>query len=256
VEMLIIPSASYSEQVKVIVGKEQATFFIQKGVLCSNSEFFKAACNDRWESGRTSTVTIAEEDPQVFSLFMAWLATGEVENAAEFRELAGEPSTNEWLESAEVLFQQLAHAYVLGDILQAPQFLNSVIDKCLSLSKLTGGVGSDATYALGGTQESVKYIFTHTTPQCPLRQLVVDQFIKYIDVDKVQLIDYSIPEIGEFCYQLFVAAMRGRGRGILAPWQKDACYYHKHDGQPEGYSCVRDGIKSLPKPVVRSSRKT
>lgn len=42
---------------KIVVGEQPAKdFYITKDLICKHSEFFRAACNERWESGRTNTV--------------------------------------------------------------------------------------------------------------------------------------------------------------------------------------------------------
>lgn len=77
---------TFESSLKVVVGcgNGQKTFYVTKSLICENSEFFKAACNERWESGRTNTITLLDDSPKIFSLFLTWLLTGDIENAEEY----------------------------------------------------------------------------------------------------------------------------------------------------------------------------
>lgn len=68
---------SFSVSLKVLVGPEKTEFYIPKGLICGKSKFFKAACNEEWESGKTNTVTLEDDDPKLFSIFLTWVVTGD-----------------------------------------------------------------------------------------------------------------------------------------------------------------------------------
>ena len=58
--------------VKVVVGSppNQAEFNIPKWAICEASEFFEAACSDRWSCGQQGVVKLEEDDPEVFTMFI------------------------------------------------------------------------------------------------------------------------------------------------------------------------------------------
>ncbi|KAG4414299.1 hypothetical protein IFR04_012545 [Cadophora malorum] len=66
---------------KIVVGKEKIEFYIPEDVICDVSEFFRAACSQDWESGRTGIVTLENEDPKLFMHFatrITWLSLAPV----------------------------------------------------------------------------------------------------------------------------------------------------------------------------------
>lgn len=69
---------------KVIVGKE---FTINKDLVCSKSEFFRTACNERWETGRTNTVRLEEGDPTIYDMFHIWVINSDVKTSQDHIEV-------------------------------------------------------------------------------------------------------------------------------------------------------------------------
>ena len=57
---------------------------VPKDRLCEVSEFFAAACSDRWASGRHAVIKLEEEDPKIFSIFLAWAFDGDTENSEDY----------------------------------------------------------------------------------------------------------------------------------------------------------------------------
>jgi hypothetical protein len=76
---------------------------------------------------RREEVTLKEEDPVIFAIFIAWLVTGKIENSAELIEITA-TDKNEGKSSFQKQSFQLGKCYVLGDYVQAPSFQNAVMD--------------------------------------------------------------------------------------------------------------------------------
>jgi hypothetical protein len=57
---------------------------VPKRRLCAVSEFFAKACSDGWKSGRDGIVELENEDPKLFSLFLAWAFDGSIENSEDY----------------------------------------------------------------------------------------------------------------------------------------------------------------------------
>ena len=59
----------------VLVGPEKKRFEIHQGLVCSRSEFFKAAFTGNFDEADGS-LTLPEQDPATFKYFVHWLYTG------------------------------------------------------------------------------------------------------------------------------------------------------------------------------------
>jgi len=140
-------------------------------LICEYSEFFKAACNEHWESGKTNTVILAEDDPIIFSIFLTWLVSGDVNRSADLL-----PFLNPCQEKATKIFSrkhlmQLVKCYVLGDALQAEQFCNSIMDaivsRCEQFKKSHNSIPCS-------TAPVINYIIENTKSKSPLLELLLD----------------------------------------------------------------------------------
>ncbi len=66
--------------VEVKVGSEadQESFFIHEIHLQRESGFFRAAMSHAWKEAKTGVITLPEEDPDIFAIFLGWLYTGKL----------------------------------------------------------------------------------------------------------------------------------------------------------------------------------
>jgi hypothetical protein len=216
----------------LILGPDEQEFYISKDLICSQSDFFAAACNEQWESGRTNIIRLEEDNPDAFAPFLIWLSTGTVEDSAELTDAADLDKkqdsgalTNEFL--------RLAECFVLGDALQAQEFCNHIIDVLIGKCKIS-------TKMLCSDDKAVEYVWTHTPKSSTLRRLILDNFATDIILD-FEAIAKPSAAAQEFYYELSkVAIMAWRTKTTLVDvWEKDPCVYHKHADQPEGYSCSK-----------------
>jgi hypothetical protein len=69
---------AFSSPLKIIVGKNKQKFYVNKGLICEESKFFRAACKEYWASGTNNLVTLNEDDPGIFAIFLVWLPTGTI----------------------------------------------------------------------------------------------------------------------------------------------------------------------------------
>jgi hypothetical protein len=138
---------TFQNQLKVIVGAEKAEVFISIDLVTQHSGFFKGACNEQWNSGRTKTVILDHEEPEIFGVFLNWLYTGSIQSSVDFVELQeldrrggkdfdngfsarfGNKETAALFNSAlEKQWMKLAKCFVLSHYLIAPDFHNLVTD--------------------------------------------------------------------------------------------------------------------------------
>jgi len=214
-------------------------------LICEQSPFFKAACNERWESGRSGTITLEDDDPKLFSIFLTWILTGDIGNAAEC--LAMEWETRK---DGHYAFMQLAKCYVLGDVLQSSTFCNYIIDVIVSQSER---YSVQFGYMMGTAPSEIEYIWTSTASTSPLCCVILDTMAADGAPDDDPTAALSVLRCSgwaEFYYDLCQRLFKAfRNEEELEPaWKKESCIYHTHPDQVEGYTCA-------PKPKVNSRSK-
>ncbi|KAF1843600.1 uncharacterized protein K460DRAFT_396866 [Cucurbitaria berberidis CBS 394.84] len=105
--MEVLNFASPILQVKVGQGGDEQTFWVHQNILASRSEFFKRATNGKWLESDERLVTLPEDKPDIFSLYLNHLYTKRI------------PTKD---------FRILCQTYVLAEVLQDIQAKNCVID--------------------------------------------------------------------------------------------------------------------------------
>ena len=75
--LLIIRSFLYGPLVTVVVGPEEHSFGLHKGLLSKSCDFFKAAFNGKFKE-RNGTLALPEQDTATFKYFVHWLYTGDL----------------------------------------------------------------------------------------------------------------------------------------------------------------------------------
>ncbi|PVH75302.1 hypothetical protein DL98DRAFT_350208, partial [Cadophora sp. DSE1049] len=142
--------------IKVLVGSgpNKTEFYLSKDLLCSESTFFKSACNEAWESGRTNTVTLEDEDPKLFITFATWVATGSVEACSGWEVMK--------------LWHYLCRVYILGDFLGSRNFRNAIMKILIEKAGILVEAEGDITYH----DQIVPLIYEKTNPGSPLRHLL------------------------------------------------------------------------------------
>ncbi|KAG9244191.1 hypothetical protein BJ878DRAFT_551036, partial [Calycina marina] len=115
---------------KVVVsnGANTEEFLVSKDLICTESAFFKSACNDNWKSGRTNTVTLADDDVTDFTIFLTWLHTRNLRQSTELNSLFGNFNT-------ELFIRKLVDCYALGDVLLAERFQNCLMNSLIASIK-------------------------------------------------------------------------------------------------------------------------
>jgi hypothetical protein len=212
--------------------------------------FLPGACNERWESGRTNTVKLKEDDPRLFALFLTWLSTGDVRNASEFHDTpnlipptakdSATSSANEIInlsqddDKEDIQIEQLSQCYVLGEWLQAPKFCDSIMHAMIQNCKIQY---TKRRKVAASAAEILSFIFSHTVESSPLRRLVVDNFLKSAPWDHKLMEDHA--GINEFYHSLSRESMKSLETKVppVWPWEKDQCAYHVNSGEA-GKSCT------------------
>lgn len=127
-------------------------------LLCHVSTFFKAALKGGFEEAKEKRVTLKEDDPSAFNLFVLWLYKG---NLFEYS-------------ADSTLSKFTVKAWVMGDKLGAPAFQNCMMKELL---------GQNLLY----DPEVARYIYDNTSEGSPLRMVAVDMIVYlYEDIKQDQ----------------------------------------------------------------------
>ena len=214
-------------------------------MLWFHSAFFRAACNERWESGRDKTVRLEEEDPEIFGIFLTWMYTGSIQNSACFPKLGKNASDKEKDAFFVAASGNLVRCFLLGQFLQVHTFQNDVADALVDNKYRTTQAfdkNTCTTISESGPR-GIKRIWENTLPGSPLRNILLDEMMTSWGLDSPPLsFEPYFPCYTEYFYELSRRAIklaREKTRPVF-PWKKDPCVYHIHSGKPQDYSCTQD----------------
>lgn len=118
-------------------------------LVCHLSSFFKAALSRGFKEAEEKRVTLKEDDPAVFQVFVVWLYTGEIKQLKTWGDL-------------------LQLAWILGDKLGAPAFQNCAMIKLITPSG-----------AFPWHPQIVEHVYNNTTEGSLLRAASVDSIFLY-----------------------------------------------------------------------------
>jgi hypothetical protein len=171
-----------------------------------------------WETSASGSVTLKEEDPEVFEVYQHWLYFEKLPVQNDSPALEGNTE-----------YVQLAKAYVLGEMLQDVIFKDAVLDAILAKSRSKASDGQ-SWFPVG---PAIRYIYEGTPESSAARRLLVDlytyhghaewltQWANKDDLPKQFLLDLAIATL----------ARRARPPASLA----GTCDYHEH--LPGSNSC-------------------
>ncbi|CAG8973859.1 hypothetical protein HYALB_00010442 [Hymenoscyphus albidus] len=138
-ELKLTMEALIEPPLKIIVGgQDKQTFFVNKEVICSVSDFFAAACKKEWACGQANTVTLTEENPETFAIFVSWVLTKSLESAANLQSLPPREDDfhgEDGRRSAIKRGVQLVECLGISESLLCHEFHNAVMDELLTLTE-------------------------------------------------------------------------------------------------------------------------
>lgn len=190
------------------------TFDIDVRPLTTHSDFFATMLGGPWHESQTRTVTLEDDDPDVFSIFALFIYTGKIFSArANDVEvyLDGSRRDKEWV--------RLARAWILGDKLQSTSFRDAVSDA------MCDKIVRDKKWPITLHQ----IIYAETTPVARgIRRLCVDIAVAKWDARTLRgtLRDESWSEFFEDV-SVRLMGMREERRNKI-DFKRQACTYHEH----------------------------
>ncbi|KAF2112095.1 hypothetical protein BDV96DRAFT_456384, partial [Lophiotrema nucula] len=177
--------------VTIVVGKgdKQKSFNLYKDVLTFHSTYFRNALKHEWVEGQSKIITLTEDDPDVFQIFSYWLFSKRLyhpDPAIQASDLNDIPLT----------FRRICEIYVLGDMRGIPELCNATLD--LFFAKMM------AQWVFPCDQ--LNHVYDNTPDKSPLRQLCLDDYVKWGSVESINADTSSYPK--DFLVDLIIAAKK------------------------------------------------
>ncbi|KAL6900427.1 hypothetical protein GGI43DRAFT_383903 [Trichoderma evansii] len=195
------------------------TFSVHEHLICRTSEYFKRAMNAYWGTSTSGSVTLKEEDPEVFEVYLHWL----------YYETLPVQNDSPGLEG-NIEYIQLAKSYALGEMLQDVNFKDAVLDAMLAKSRFKQSDGR-SWFPVG---PAIRCIYEGTPESSAARRLLVDMYTysghgewltEWANKD-------DLPK--QFLLDLAIALLKKRLHPLVA-LKVGTCEYHEH--LPDPNSC-------------------
>lgn len=198
-----------------MVGPKRVKFGVHKGILIRRSAFFRAALTGTFKEATEGTVTLQEDSPKVFEVFVSWLYTGKLENTVD--EIPTPCS-----------FKRLAELYIFADRYDVPILRNDAIDALVKHSQENLQISTSI----------FRMVYDATPPKDPLRRLLVDIMTLDTDIHE-SVVAYRESYPAEMLLDMLVvsseridALLSGSGNGRW-PWKRTkssiCSSYHTHE---------------------------
>ena len=197
--------------ISIVVGsvESEATFIVHERLICETSEFVKRAMGGEWKESRQRLIRLPDQSPRVFHIYVQWLYLHVLPTRDDSEHSYGE-------------YDQLARAYILGDILLDTSFRDAVIDAML-----------DKALTLNPGQSTIELIYENTVASCAARRLLVDLYTERARGIWLKTWAPDSPA-RDFFYDLAVALLDKRQKTERKEW--NPCDYHDH-GLDENPRC-------------------
>lgn len=174
-----------------------------------------------WETSTSGSVTLAEEDPEAFEVYVHWLY---------FKTLPVR-NDNPGLEG-NIEYVQLAKSYALGEMLQDVNFKDAILDAILIKARSKTSDGRSWS-PIG---PAIRYIYEGTPESSAARRLMVDLYTYHGQGDWLTKWASKDDLPKQFLLDLAIAVLAKRPQPLssLAP-KVGTCEYHEH--LPDPNSC-------------------
>lgn len=170
--------------IEIVVGPASESYSVDRSVLCSQSDYFTAACSERWLA-EDGTIRLPEEDPVIFELLLKFL------HKKSYPSVLGKKMVG-------VVRPQFV-LYVLADKYRVPKLvegLNFWFSETLYSPR--NYAYSFANYV---SDCEIRFVYENTPPSSVLRRMVARSVVHEI---AKKLIDLTIPGQGilQLCIEL------------------------------------------------------
>lgn len=163
--------------VEVIVGPEASSWYLHESLLSASSTFFRTAVHSAFREATEHKVTLPEDDPSAFELFVQFLYTEDFH--------------------CQVV-AQLCDAYVMADKFGAHVFQAKALDKIYNVNRF------DCRFSAA----QVLWVFDNTLPGSALRDLAVDTVALAVLRKDLKFADEDWEVVGSVLPELMQAVVR------------------------------------------------
>ena len=234
--------------VQISTGPDNFIFDAYYTLLIRNSDWFTMNCPSTKEL--TGPVNFSHIHQDVFTLWLTWLTTGNIESAGECLVIAPGLKTELLQGQMHRKRIQLIECYVLAEFLVDRRYMNYIMDQIISFSKqFHAACGPPQGLGEGG-----RLIFKKTREGSLLRKLELDIFLSTVSLESMSPRS-DVDSHGNKCkitehfyWQFAMLATRVAREGKKVPpppWQGNKCaYYHDHSDVEKKYAC-EEGLVSL-----------
>lgn len=204
--------------ITLLVGEQKVPFHVHMDILCRRSSFFESAFMGSGHFKETSekSMTLPEDDAQVFDNLIQWLYSGKLLNIAQ-------SAVKESREQADKLYLQLALLYVTADKYIIHELQNHVMSYICKLKQVHRPVPPGPNV--------INYIYNNSAQNSPFRRLLVQWYVW-----TVPLSIYSQPSMlewlrakSDFAADL-VVELSLRASGEKNPWETGFERFHLSTG--------------------------
>lgn len=219
-------SLGFVELTDIVAGAQRQHFKVHKTVLCSRSEFFRAACSERWSKGDSSPIELLDQDELIFDMFLHCLLTNTVDIGSLDEALPGEQD----LRQSAVVESRLIRTYILADRLRDSRTTNIIIDDIIDLYDKNETCPFPPITTL---------VADHTSAGSPLRRAFIDMLSREANTRCIKALCESESTSKEFMGEVLIQRteivrdhaddeVRDAFDRRFVSKQK-RCYYHQHD---------------------------
>lgn len=202
---------------------------VHKTLICHNSRFFNGALDKKCEEGKTGVINMAEDNPEVFVLYVSWLygqslylSGGPIYSATSTTPM------NHW-----DVYENWTSAFVFGDRILDDDFCDAIVDATLRYAENTTVWPS----------WQLEKILKICPVESPPHRLMIDVFVYRANSTWIKMGELSPRRCTadtwmEICRGLLAGRDKFSKDRTDWPWVKNPCVYHRH-AMPGGGSCYR-----------------
>lgn len=234
-DVLILKSFD-SEPITIMVGAAEKKFFVHESHIRSSSEFFDITMNHDWKEKSTRTITLPEQDPEAFAIYIKWLYSGHFFIKEDDNEEEEYGHNDDGILDTE--WENWSHSYKLGDFLLDEDFKDALIDMAIERMR------DEVHYV-----DLPSSIYDYSSTGSPHRQLALD-----VALHAWPNLEFNMVEKRAHPLEFLTDLVRIMGTKIRIGIEKrstyellspdiNTCRYHEHT--PKGALCYKDKCKFL-----------
>ncbi|KAL8852197.1 MAG: hypothetical protein Q9221_002907 [Calogaya cf. arnoldii] len=201
-----------NEVVTVLVGPDETPFHIHKGLLCSKSEYFRAAFEGSFKEAKEGKIHLKDEEPESFQYYAMWIYNSKLDLLAAAN-------------TTRLDVNDYCRLYMLAEKFGSHTLQNLAIDR----------IHEHERPSFDLDVPTVTQVYKHTLPGSRLRKTLVE--LQAYDYDLGSGDEDENPFAGapsEFLFEVAMLCIRRlpyRLPNEVAPFEQDYCKgYHTHKG--------------------------